>query len=133
MAYFSFAEAIMAGRPITLYDQGRLKRDFTYIDDIVAGVLACLDKPPAATDAPPVFNIGNNRGEYVSDLVALLETCLGRRAIIQDAPRPVADVPETCADLSAINAWCGYAPTTPLREGIPRFVDWYLAWKRRNA
>ncbi len=133
MAYFSFAEAIMAGRPITLYDAGRLKRDFTYVDDIVAGVIACLDKPPAANDAPPVFNIGNNRGEYVSDLVALLEEGLGRRAIIQDTPRPVADVPETCADLTAINAWCGYAPSTPLADGIPKFIDWYLAWKRRNA
>lgn len=133
MAYFSFAEAIMAGRPITLYDAGHLKRDFTYIDDIVAGVVACLDKPPGATEAPPVFNIGNNRGEYVSDLVALLEAGLGRKAIIQDTPRPVADVPETCADLTAINAWCGYAPTTPLGEGIPKFIDWYLAWKRRNS
>ena len=133
MAYFSFAEAIMAGRPITLYDAGRLRRDFTYVDDIVAGVLACLDKPPIKADAPPVFNIGNNRGEWVSDLVALLETGLGRKAIVQDTPRPVADVVETCADLTAINAWCGYAPTTPLAEGIPKFIDWYLAWKRRNA
>jgi UDP-glucuronate 4-epimerase len=133
MAYFSFAEAITAGRPITLYDQGRLKRDFTYVDDIVSGVLACLDKPPGKNEAPSVFNIGNNRGEYVSDLVAQLEAGLGRRAIIQNTPRPVADVIETCADLTAINAWCGYQPTTPLSEGIPKFIDWYLAWKRRNA
>jgi UDP-glucuronate 4-epimerase len=133
MAYFSFAEAILAGRPITLYDEGRLKRDFTYVDDIVAGVLACLDRPPAADQMPPVFNIGNNRGELVSDLVGLLEAGLGQRALIQTAPRPVADVVETCADLSAIEAWCGYAPTTPLNVGIPRFVEWFLAWKGRNA
>ena len=133
MAYFSFAEAIMTGKPITLYEGGRLKRDFTYIDDIVAGVLACLARPPAAGVAPPVFNIGNNRGEYVSELVALLEAGLGRTAVVQTASRPVADVEETCADLGAIGAWAGYAPTTPLREGVPRFVEWYLGWRGRNG
>ena len=133
MAYYSFAEAILAGRPITLYDDGRLKRDFTYIDDIVAGVLACLDRVPEAGQAPPVFNIGNNRGEYVSDLVALLEAGLGQRAVVHSAARPVADVAETCADLDEIEAWCGYAPTTPLSVGIPRFVEWFLAYKGRNG
>ena len=133
MAYYSFAEAIMAGKPITLYEEGRLKRDFTYIDDIVAGVLACLDRPPETGAAPPVFNIGNNRSEYVSDLVALLEHGLGRRAVVQSAPRPVADVAETCADLAAIGAWTGFAPTTPLSAGVPKFVEWFLSYKRRNA
>jgi UDP-glucuronate 4-epimerase len=133
MAYYSFAEAILAGQPITLYDDGRLKRDFTYIDDIVAGVLACLDRPPAAGDKPPVFNIGNNRGEYVSELVTLLEAALGRRAIVRSVPRPVADVMETCADLEAIGAWAGYAPTTPLQAGVPKFVEWFLAYRSRNA
>ena len=127
MAYFSFAEAIVAGRAITLYEGGRLKRDFTYIDDIVAGVLACLHKPPG--DQPLVFNIGNNRGEYVSDLVRLLEQGLGRSAIIESAPRPVADVAETCADLSAIGAWVGYAPSTPLASGVPRFVEWFKGYR----
>ncbi len=131
MAYYSFAEAILAGRPITVYDEGRLRRDFTYIDDIVAGVLACLDRPVAGP--PRVFNIGNNRSEYVSELVGLLEKGLGRRAIVQSAPRPVADVVETCADLVAIQAATGYAPTTPLDVGIPRFVEWLLAYKGRNA
>ena len=131
MAYYSFAEAILAGRPITMYDEGRLKRDFTYIDDIVAGVLACLDRP--VPGAPRVFNIGNNRGELVSELVALLEAGLGRRAVVVSAPRPVADVVETCADLTAMHAATGYMPTTPLSVGIPKFVDWYLAYKRRNT
>ncbi len=125
MAYYSFAEAITAGKPITVYDEGRLKRDFTYIDDIVAGVLACLDRPPRQGQAPLLFNIGNNRGELVSDLVMLLEQELGRKAIVQTAPRPVADVMETCADLSAIEAHAGYRPTTPLAQGIPRFVQWF--------
>jgi UDP-glucuronate 4-epimerase len=133
MAYYSFAEAIMAGRPITLYEGGRLKRDFTYIDDIVSGVLLCLDRAPGAGVAPPVFNIGNNRGELVSELVGLLEAGLGRRALVVDAPRPVADVAETCADLGAIGEWVGYAPTTPLSVGIPRFVEWFLAYRGRNA
>ena len=133
MAYYSFAEAILAGRPITLYDDGRLKRDFTYIDDIVAGVLACLDRPPANGVKPPVFNLGNNRSEYVSDLVALLEVGLGRKAVVRSTPRPVADVAETCADLDAIRHWVGYTPTTPLDVGIPRFLEWFLAYQRRNA
>ncbi len=126
MAYYAFAEAIMAGQPITLYDEGRLKRDFTYIDDIVAGVLACLDRPPAAGSPPLLFNIGNNRGEPVSELVALLEQALGRRALVRSAPRPVADVAETWADLTAIEAHAGFRPTTPLAQGIPRFVEWFL-------
>ena len=132
MAYFSFAEAILAGQPITLYE-GRLRRDFTYIDDIVAGVLACLDRPPPREMAPPVFNIGNNRGEDVSELVALLEAGLGRRAVMRSAPRPVSDVAETWADLDAIGAWAGYVPTTPLSVGVPRFVEWFLAYKGRNS
>ena len=129
MAYYSFAEAIMAGKPITLYDGGRLKRDFTYIDDIVQGVLGCLDRPPKPGTPPPVFNIGNNRSEKVSDLVRLLEQGLGRIAIVHDAPRPIADVAETCADLTAIAAHAGYRPETPLDQGIPRFVDWFLAYR----
>ena len=130
MAYYAFAQAIVAGKPITVYDEGRLKRDFTYIDDIVAGVLACLDRPPAQGQAPLLFNIGNNRGELVSDLVALLEQELGRKAIIRNAPRPIADVVETCADLTAIEAHAGYRPTTTLASGIPRFVGWFRDYAR---
>ncbi len=128
MAYFSFAQAIMAGRPITLYENGELKRDFTYIDDIVAGVLGCLDRPPGDGEPPLLFNIGNNRGERVAHLVELLERSLGRTAIIESKPRPVADVVETCADLGAIEAHAGYRPTTPLSVGIPRFVEWFLGY-----
>lgn len=131
MAYYSFAEAIMAGRPITLYDEGRLKRDFTFIDDIVQGVLACLDRTPDA-GPPEVFNIGNNRSELVSDLVRLLEEGLGRRAVVELAARPVADVVETCADLSRIEAHVGYRPLTPLSAGVPRFVAWFLDYRRNS-
>ncbi|GAB0112928.1 NAD-dependent epimerase/dehydratase family protein [Acidisoma sp. C75] len=127
MAYFSFAEAIRAGRPITLYDGGRLRRDFTYIDDIVSGIIGVLDRPPPG-DAPRLLNIGNNRSEAVSRLVALLEEGLGRRAIIEDQPRPPADVPDTFADIAAIRALTGFVPETPLDIGIPRFVSWFKTW-----
>ena len=133
MAYFGFAEAIIAGRPITLYDEGALKRDFTYIDDIIAGIMGVFDHPPAGEQRHRVFNIGNHRAEYVRDLVALLETHLGREAITVSQPKPAADPVETCADISALNALCGYVPTTRLDEGIPRFVEWYQGWKRRPA
>jgi UDP-glucuronate 4-epimerase len=135
MAYWQFARAIMAGQPITAYDGGRLRRDFTYIDDIVAGVLGVLDRPPLAGAEPParLLNIGNSAGESVSTLIALLEQALGRRAIVVDAPRPPADITETCADIRAITALCGFAPQTRLAEGIPRFVAWWQDWQRDSA
>lgn len=125
MAYYGFARAIVEGRPITLFDGGRLKRDFTYIDDIVAGVLGALERAPR--DHPPhrVLNIGNHRSEPVSTLVTLLERSLGRPAIVESAPRPASEVPETFASVEAIAALTGFAPTTPLADGIPRFVDWF--------
>jgi UDP-glucuronate 4-epimerase len=129
MAYFSFAEAIMAGRPITLYDGGALRRDFTYIDDIVEGILGCVDRPPEPGAAPRVLNIGNNRSEAVSTLVDLLEESLGKPAIRHSAERPAADVMETCADVDAIGALTGFAPRTPLSRGIPRFAKWFLRWR----
>jgi UDP-glucuronate 4-epimerase len=129
MAYFGFAEAIMAGKPVTLYDQGRLRRDFTYIDDIVAGILGVLDVPPEDAAPHRLFNIGNNKPEYVTDLVRLLENALGRKAIVTDMAKPEADPVETWADVSALHALCGYAPRTPLDEGIPKFVEWYLGWR----
>ena len=129
MAYYGFAEAIMAGRPITLYDGGRLKRDFTYIDDIVAGVLGALDRPPPPGAAPRLLNIGNHRSETVSRLVALLEASLGRQAIIQYVARPPADVTETWASVDAIGQLTGYAPSTSLEVGIPRFARWFLGFR----
>ena len=128
MAYYSFARAITAGEPITLYDGGTLRRDFTYIDDIVAGVVGCLDHPPAALPPARVLNIGNHRSELVSTLVALLESALGRRALVREAPRPKADVTETFASVEAIAGLTGFAPSTPLSEGIPRFAVWFKAW-----
>jgi UDP-glucuronate 4-epimerase len=129
MAYFGFAEAIMAGKPITLYDEGRLKRDFTYIDDIVAGVVGSLDCPPETPNTPRLLNIGNHRIEEVRELVRLLEAALGRKAIIRSAPRPSVDVEATFASVEAIGALTGFAPKTPLSVGIPRFVSWFEGWR----
>jgi UDP-glucuronate 4-epimerase len=129
MAYYSFARAIAAGEPITLYDGGRLKRDFTYIDDIVAGVIGCLDQPPLGETPPArVLNIGNNRAEEVRTLVALLEQELGRKAVVRTAPRPAADVEETFASVDAVGALTGFVPRTPLAEGIAKFAAWFKEW-----
>jgi UDP-glucuronate 4-epimerase len=129
MAYFSFARAIMAGEPITLFEEGRLRRDFTYIDDIVTGIVDGLDRPPADARAPRLLNIGNHRVEEVRELVRLLEEALGRKAVIRSAPRPSADVEATFASIEAIGALNGFAPTTPLAVGIPRFVAWFRQWQ----
>jgi UDP-glucuronate 4-epimerase len=126
MAYYSFARAIVAGEPLTLYDGGLLKRDFTYVDDIVAGVVGALDQPPA--EGTRVLNIGNHRGEEVRELVRLLEVALGKKAVVRSAPRPAVDVEETFASIDAISELTGFAPKTPLSLGIPRFVTWFRQW-----
>lgn len=128
MAYYAFARAIAEGRPITLYDAGRPRRDFTYVDDVVAGVLGCLDRPPAGEPPHCVLNVGNHRSEPVAELVRMLEAALGRTAVIRHAPRPRADVAETCADIRRIAELTGFAPRTPLAEGIPRFAAWFRKW-----
>ncbi len=132
MAYFSFARAIMLGEPITVYDGGTLRRDFTYIDDIVAGIVGCLDRAPPDGREPRILNIGNSGSEAVSDLIDLLEQSLGRAAVRENAPRPLADVEETFASVEAIGALTGFAPRTPLAEGIPRFAEWFLHWTAKE-
>jgi UDP-glucuronate 4-epimerase len=127
MAYYGFAQAIVAGQPITLYEGGELKRDFTFIDDIVDGVIGVLDLPPPP-GPPRVLNIGNHRSEKVTRLVSLLEQELGRAAIIQIVPRPTADVIETWASVDRITALTGYSPHIPLDVGIPRFVSWFRSY-----
>lgn len=128
MAPWMFADAILRGRPITLYDGGRLKRDFTYVADIAAGVLGCLDHPAAAA-SPRILNIGNHRSEEVRRFVAVLEDALGQRATVVDAPRPATDVEETFADIGAIRDVCGYEPSTTIEVGVPRFAEWFLSWR----
>lgn len=134
MAYYRFADAIVTGQPVTLYDDGEVRRDFTYVDDVVTGVLGVLDHPPGSVDGPRVLNIGNHRSEPVTRLLELLEAGLGRRAIIATAPRPAADVAETFASVLAIEALVGFRPCTSLDVGVPRFTAWYRDYHRlRNG
>jgi UDP-glucuronate 4-epimerase len=134
MAVWSFTRALYEGTPIRLFAGGRLRRDFTYIDDIVAGVLAVLLRPPAddgrikpgGSAAPhALYNIGNSRPEVVTDLVALLERETGRTARIEHAPMQPGDVEATYADVSALERDVGFRPDTPLADGIARWVRWY--------
>lgn len=126
MAYFLFTDALAHGRPITLYHEGRLERDFTYIDDVVDGVLAALDRPPRGDGAPhAVYNLGNHRPIAIRHFVRLLEAGLGRKAKIRNAPLPPGDVVKTFADLEASRRDLGYEPKVPIEEGLLRFVAWY--------
>ena len=128
MAYYSFADAIAAGRPITLYNQGKMRRDFTYIDDVVDGVMRALERPPAAEPGEPphrLYNLGNNEPVELERFVAVLEAAMGAKAIIRygrcsratsSRPSPISRRP--ARDL-------GWSPTTPIEEGLPRFVAWH--------
>jgi UDP-glucuronate 4-epimerase len=124
MAYWLFTEAMLAGRPIRLFNEGRMKRDFTFVDDIVAGVVAVLDSTPA-DGAHRLYNIGNSRPEELLDMVAILEALLGVRARRDLLPMQPGDVPATFADVSALERDFGWRPTTDLRTGLGRFVDWW--------
>jgi UDP-glucuronate 4-epimerase len=125
MAAWLFTEAILAGKPIRLFNRGRMQRDFTFIDDAVAGVLGCLDRPPGGTPPHAVYNIGNHRAEPLERLVTLIETALGRTAIRQLEPMQPGDVPATYADISAAERDFGFSPSTPIDVGIPAFIRWY--------
>lgn len=135
-----FASKILAGEPIPVFNHGRMQRDFTFIDDIVAGVLATLDGPPAddgsakagGSVAPhAIYNIGNNRSEPLLRFIELLEQACGRKAEVQLLPMQPGDVERTFADIDAIQRDFGYRPTTPIDEGIPRFVEWFKAYNGR--
>jgi UDP-glucuronate 4-epimerase len=128
MAIWSFTEAILEGRPIRLFNNGKMRRDFTFIDDIVAGVLAVLDTPPKQqpVEAPHrVYNIGNNRSEDISHLITVLEGALGREAQTIMTPAQPGEPIETLADITAIGTDFGFVPKTPIEVGVPLFVDWY--------
>ncbi len=131
MALWIFCEKILAGEPIPVFNHGDMKRDYTFVADIVAGVIAALDRPPVDTgDAPPqrLYNIGNHRSETLTRLIGVLEAALGREAILDPQPMQPGDVYETFADIDDIRADLGYEPTTPIDVGIPAFVDWYRSW-----
>ena len=135
MAYYSFADAITAGRPITLYNHGRMRRDFTYIDDITNGVLAALDRLPEPRDdgvRHRIYNLGNNRPVELEQFVRVLEGALGARAKIEYAEMQPGDVVETYADIEASRRDLGYRPTIPIEEGLARFAAWYRAYHGRS-
>jgi len=124
MAYFIFTQKILAGEPIEVFGEGRMARDFTYIDDIVDGVIGALDRPPAAGENR-ILNIGDSRPVGLMDMITTLERALGREAQKVYAPMQPGDVTATFADISRLNALTGYQPKVKLEEGLPRFVAWY--------
>ncbi len=128
MAAFLFTRKILAGEPIPVFNHGEMRRDFTYIDDIVAGVIGCLDAVPFdAALVPPfrIYNLGNNRTERLLDFIAVLEQALGRKANLDFKPMQPGDIQETYADIRESKRDFGFEPRTTIGEGIPRFVAWY--------
>ena len=132
MAYFRFTEAILAGKKIEVFGDGSVERDFTYIDDIVAGVIAALDRPPAKDEAMPhrLYNLGSDRPVSLNHLIDLVEKACGQKAERNIHPPATGDVKATWADLSLSKADLGYEPKTSLEEGIEKFVAWYRGYKR---
>lgn len=147
MALFRFTRAMLEGRPIDVFNHGRMLRDFTYIDDIVEGIVRVSDKPatpdpdfdpahpdPATARAPyRVFNLGNHTPVPLMDYIEALEHALGRTAQKNFLPLQPGDVPATAADIDALEAWVGFRPSTPVRVGVQRFVDWYLHYHGLTA
>ena len=147
MALFLFTDAIRNGRPIYVFNQGAMVRDFTYIDDIVEGVIRVLDKtatpdpdfdpmnPDPGTSTAPfrVFNIGNGNPTPLMDYIGALEDALGMTAEKNMMPMQPGDVPATSADTSELRDWVGFAPNTDVRDGVQRFVDWYIGYYGRNG
>ena len=125
MAAYLFADAIVAGRPIDVFNEGRMARDFTYIDDVVAGTLAALDRPPAARAPHRIYNLGNHRPEPLLHFIEVLEQALGRTAEKRLLPMQPGDVAESFADIEASRRDLGFEPRTPIEVGIPNFVRWY--------
>jgi UDP-glucuronate 4-epimerase len=130
MAMWLFTSAILAGEPIKVFNHGDMKRDFTYIDDIVAGVVAATDRVPDGTPPQRVYNLGNHRAEDLMRMIGVLEAATGCKAITEMLPMQRGDVKETYADISAAQADLGFSPRTPIDVGIPRFVDWYRAYHK---
>ena len=141
MAPWLFTSRILAGEPITVFNHGQMRRDFTYIDDIIAGVVASLDHPPSddglakaggSIQPHAIYNIGNNRSEELGHFIDVVEKACGRQAVRDYQPMQAGDVVATAADISAIERDLGYRPTTSIDVGIPRFVEWYRGYNGRR-
>jgi len=147
MALFKFTEGILAGRPISVFNRGDMVRDFTYVDDIVEGVIRTMDKPaapaagwsgerpdPATSYAPwRIFNIGNNQPVKLMRYIEVLEQCLGKKAQLELLPMQAGDVPATFADVGELQQAVGYKPQTPIEVGVRRFAEWYRGYYRKSA
>ncbi|MGI6495612.1 MAG: NAD-dependent epimerase/dehydratase family protein [Kiritimatiellia bacterium] len=127
MAVWSFSKAMLEGRPIRVFNHGDMQRDFTYIDDIRAGVVSCLEA--TNLDRYEILNIGNHRPENLLDMIATLAGALGVQPKLEMHPMQPGDVPATYADITRIHDKLGFEPTTPISIGFPRFARWYLAWR----
>lgn len=130
MAMFLFADAMTQGRPIQVFNYGEMRRDFTYIDDIVDGIVRCVKA--GNFDKYEIFNIGNNRSERLTDMIGLLAAELGVTPQLEFVPMQDGDVPATWADISKLRDKTGYQPTTPITVGIPKFAAWYRAYVARR-
>ncbi|MAZ03475.1 MAG: hypothetical protein CMN56_10080 [Sneathiella sp.] len=133
MAYWRFTEQIMKGKPVHIYNHGDMKRDFTYIDDVVKGILEVLVNPPEIKEGHVphrVYNIGNNRAERLLDFVEIIEKTLGVGAKREFMPMQPGDIKETYADIDPIHRDVGYEPATSLDEGLPKFVNWYKEYNK---
>lgn len=131
MAYFSFAQKILRGETIMVYNNGDMYRDFTYIDDITTGIVKIMSKPPVNEkngDPYRIYNIGNNKPEKLMDFIHILETELGKEARKEFLPMQAGDVYQTYADISALQHDFGFTPSTTLKEGIHKFVDWFFQY-----
>jgi len=134
MAPWLFTDAILAGRPISVFNDGDMERDFTHVDDIVSGVVAAVDRivaQPAAT--APLYNLGNNRPVKLLDFIAAIEAAAGRQAIMEMKPRPKGDVTRTFADIGLAERDLGFKPTTRIEDGMADFVQWFRNYSGRNA
>jgi UDP-glucuronate 4-epimerase len=128
MAAFLFTDAIMKGKPIRVFNDGNMWRDFTYVDDIVAGVLAAMARKPSNSPPHAVYNLGNHKSEKLTDFIAEIERALNRKASYQFEPMQPGDVERTYADIDASRRDLDFDPKTPIREGVPRFVQWYRGY-----
>lgn len=132
MAMYIFCKAITEGKPVPVFNQGDMFRDFTYVDDIVTGVIASLDNVPQVTDENTpcrVYNIGNHKSEPLMRMIGLIEEALGKKADIEFLPMQPGDVKETFADIEAISRDTGFKPTTPIDVGVPKFVEWFKSYE----
>jgi UDP-glucuronate 4-epimerase len=132
MAAYLFTSAILAGQPIKVFNEGRMARDFTYIDDIVSGTIAAHDRPPADGVRHRIYNLGNHRPERLLDFIAVLERLLGRTATKEFMPLQPGDVPESFADIEASRRDLGFDPQTTIEVGLARFVEWYRQYHGVN-